>query len=289
MVLLELCFVAAFGGVLGARLMHVAVEPLADSPLDSYEVDRALSLIDCLVDDPLQERLRTAFSAQRVSSVWAFIVRMPPGTPRLLAIEQAEHDPSVVPASLWYRSRPLEVFAVWRGGLAYFGGLVFAVVFGLLLARNSQLPLGQILDLAAPALMLGLSIGRIGCFLGGCCYGKICGEHWWAHSSSWVGVGDSSDPRYPTALFSVLNAAMLFFLLRWFLGCKKVAGEVWLALFVLYSPGRFLIESVRDDPRGGGAGFSATQICILLTGPVALIGWIHLRLRARKPQASLHS
>jgi len=69
--------------------------------------------------------------------------------------------------------RPLvSMFAVWQGGLEFYGGVIFAIPVIVLYSRHYKLPIRPSLDIVAIALMLGLSFGRMGCFLNGCCFGK---------------------------------------------------------------------------------------------------------------------
>jgi phosphatidylglycerol:prolipoprotein diacylglycerol transferase len=69
--------------------------------------------------------------------------------------------------------RPLvSMFAVWQGGLEFYGGVIFAIPVIVLYSRRHKLPIRPCLDIVAIALMLGLSSGRMGCFLNGCCFGK---------------------------------------------------------------------------------------------------------------------
>ncbi|MFO7899633.1 MAG: prolipoprotein diacylglyceryl transferase [Planctomycetota bacterium] len=69
-----------------------------------------------------------------------------------------------------------QVFAIWRGGLVFYGGLVLATVGLIAYIRKKKLPLRRLADAAAPAIMLGLGFGRIGCFLNGCCWGAVAPE-----------------------------------------------------------------------------------------------------------------
>jgi len=72
-----------------------------------------------------------------------------------------------------YRDDPLSVFAVWQGGLVYLGGVILAIIVVLLYLRLRHLPVRTYMDVLSIGLMLGLSFGRIGCFLNGCCFGKV--------------------------------------------------------------------------------------------------------------------
>ncbi len=71
-----------------------------------------------------------------------------------------------------FRSSPLEVFAIWQGGLELAGGVVAAIIVIVFYLRYHKLPIRRYLDVLAIGLMLALVFGRIGCFLNGCCYGK---------------------------------------------------------------------------------------------------------------------
>ncbi|MFC1605051.1 prolipoprotein diacylglyceryl transferase [Planctomycetota bacterium] len=75
--------------------------------------------------------------------------------------------------------RPLaSMFAVWQGGLEFYGGVIFAIPVIVLYSRHHKLPIRPCLDIVAIALMLGLSFGRLGCFLNGCGFGKPTDLPW---------------------------------------------------------------------------------------------------------------
>lgn len=70
------------------------------------------------------------------------------------------------------------VFAVWEGGLEFYGGVICAIVVIILYLWRHKLPIRRFLDILAIGLMLGLAFGRIGCFLNGCCFGKPTDLPW---------------------------------------------------------------------------------------------------------------
>ncbi|MCK4294495.1 MAG: prolipoprotein diacylglyceryl transferase [Planctomycetes bacterium] len=71
-----------------------------------------------------------------------------------------------------FEGRLASIFAVWEGGLEFYGGVIFAIPVIVLCLLHHKLPIRRYLDILAIGLMLGLAFGRIGCFLNGCCFGK---------------------------------------------------------------------------------------------------------------------
>jgi len=277
--LIDICIAAILGGLIGGRILHVVAEPLPAHPLQAGEVERLRERAPEL-DPVLQGHLNSALAKRPVPAVWLFLVEMPEGQARAEALRLVETDAQNVPVWLWYRTHPSHIPQFWRGGLAYFGGLILAVILCVIATLKHGLPLRRIADITAPAIILGLVFGRLGCFLGGCCYGSVCEAAWWATPPSWYPAPVGGVPRYPTAFASALFALGLFFALRWIRRRRAFEGEVFLAMLVLYAPGRFVIEALRADPRGGAGGLSTTQLLVLLSGAPALALWVAGRLRA---------
>lgn len=71
-----------------------------------------------------------------------------------------------------------EVFAIWEGGIVLYGGVLGGLAAGLFRAYRLKIPILATCDAIAPSIALGLAIGRIGCFLNGCCYGDPCQLPW---------------------------------------------------------------------------------------------------------------
>jgi phosphatidylglycerol:prolipoprotein diacylglycerol transferase len=181
---------------------------------------------------------------------------------------------------------------LWRGGLAYYGGFVFAAVFGLWYGRKHRLGMGRVADLTAPWVAFGLALTRVGCFLNGCCYGKRTDVPWGArfplHSvvhefqekAHLVGPTDPSLPVHPTQLYlaalNLLTFAVLYFVIR---PRKRFHGAVFAWLLILKGVFRSIVEIWRDDERGVffGGVLSTSQ---LISIPLVALGiWILLRGR----------
>jgi phosphatidylglycerol---prolipoprotein diacylglyceryl transferase len=195
-----------------------------------------------------------------------------------------------------YREDPWQLFSLdfLRSGGVFYGGLIGAVLTGYLLARRYKLPWWKTADAFAPGIALGQSIGRLGCFSAGCCWGKPTHLPWGVHFTEQghdiTGVplyDDHANPLYlhPTQLYEAGATLLFFFFLLWLHRRKRFSGQVILFYAVLYSTARFLIEFVRDDPRGDIiglttlTGLSTSQMISLIVG---ISGLIILILRWRR-------
>ena len=107
-----------------------------------------------------------------------------------------------------------DTFKIWEGGLVFYGGLFGGAIVGFWWVRSEKWPLSYTFDLVAPYILLGHAIGRVGCFLNGCCYG-IVDDHW---GMVFPG-GEDSLPHLPTQLWEMAGDLALFFILlavrRW--------------------------------------------------------------------------
>ncbi len=183
------------------------------------------------------------------------------------------------------------VLEVWRGGLAYYGGFIFATAFGLYFARKHRMGMWKVADLCAPWIAFGLALSRLGCFLNGCCYGKITNVPWavrfpmgspaWEaqHDAHLIGDHAPALPVHPTEIYlSLLNLATfltLYFVIR---RRKRFDGQVFAWLLILYGVVRSFVEIWRDDDRGVLFGWLSTSQIISL--PLIALG-IYLLVRHR--------
>jgi phosphatidylglycerol:prolipoprotein diacylglycerol transferase len=139
----------------------------------------------------------------------------------------------------------LEIFAVYHGGLVYYGGLIGATLAGILYVRLKKLPLWKLADVLAPSIALGHAFGRIGCLLNGCCYGRVCHLPWAIHFPQ----GHETYPNgvHPTEIYeSALNLA-LYAALVWLYRRKKFDGQVFAAYLMSYAVLRSFVELFRGD------------------------------------------
>ncbi len=155
---------------------------------------------------------------------------------------------------------------IWEGGLVFYGGAIAATVVAWVMARNRHLAMGIIADLFAPGLALGHGIGRVGCFLAGCCYGKTCaptgvaarlGLRFPPESVAHAdlvrhGLLAPSEPLTPalapTQLYEAAGDLGIFLGLSWLARRKPGRGTVALAYACAYAALRFGVEIFRGDP-----------------------------------------
>jgi phosphatidylglycerol:prolipoprotein diacylglycerol transferase len=180
----------------------------------------------------------------------------------------------------------------WAGGLTYYGGLVFSAIVGVWLLKRDRFPVWKAVDLGSVGIAIGLGFGRIGCLLAGCCFGLPSDSSWALSfpprspaSEAQFKLGDLpsaaawSHPVLPTqvaeSLMSFAVAAVCLFYLQ---SRKKYDGQVFVWFLGLYALGRFAIEFVRADDRGGLFGLSTSQLIGL--GIVAIAFAMH-RWRSR--------
>ncbi len=139
----------------------------------------------------------------------------------------------------FYLQNPLEIFMLQHGGMAWFGGLILGTAAGFVYLKRRHLPVLKILDLIIPFVALGQAIGRIGCFLNGCCFGKI--------SEYGVYFPSLHEVRLPTQIYSSFLLLFIFVILRYLQDKKHKPGVIVASYMFLYSLKRFFIESLRGD------------------------------------------
>jgi len=138
---------------------------------------------------------------------------------------------------------PAYLFALTDGsisGLMWYGGFAGGFLAFLFYILKRRLNFWNIADILAPFAALGYAIVRIGCFLNGCCYGKV------SHSVFTVVFPYLDDlPRYPTQIFSSAINLLIFGLLLWYYPQRRFSGEVFIIYLLSYSVYRFTIEFFR--------------------------------------------
>ena len=186
----------------------------------------------------------------------------------------------------YYSENPAEIFslATLRSGGVYYGGFLMAAIVGISLVRYQKQPVWKMTDIFSPGIALGQSIGRLGCFAAGCCYGRpttslfgMTFKNPYSHDT--VGV-PLNIPLHPAQLYEAATNLVIFFLLWGALKKKSFQGQVFILYLVFYSASRFVIEFFRGDPERGflfdGLLSTSQFISLLLMGWAAIL---YVRLR----------
>jgi phosphatidylglycerol---prolipoprotein diacylglyceryl transferase len=140
----------------------------------------------------------------------------------------------------YYLNNPLEIPMLQYGGLVWYGGLFMGTLAGVSYLKKNNLPVYKVADLFVPFLALGQAIGRIGCFLNGCCFGKIS-EHYGLYSEAQKLL------LVPTQIYSSLLLILIFIVLRFMQDRPHKDGEIFYAYLLFYSTKRFFVEFWRGD------------------------------------------
>ena len=153
----------------------------------------------------------------------------------------------------YYLRHPREIFYFWQGGFVFYGGFLFAYPAAYFYVRKLKLTFWLWHDTLAPVLALGYAMGRIACFLVGCCYGRVC-DLPWAVPTKQIHVASETLTtlyRHPTQLYASFTEFLILGILLWFEKKKPRLGFVFLLWVLLHSANRFAMEIFRADPRGG--------------------------------------
>jgi len=180
---------------------------------------------------------------------------------------------------LYYLLNPLEILAVWQGGMSFHGGLLGVIVAMLWFARTRKRPFLQVMDFVAPCVPTGLAAGRVGNFINGELWGRVADP-----SLPWGmvfrGAGDL--PRHPSQVYQFLLEGLLLFVVLWLFALKdRPIGQVSGAFSLGYGVFRFAAEFFREPDAHLGLlslGMSMGQwLCV----PMILGGlWLLLRNRS---------
>lgn len=152
----------------------------------------------------------------------------------------------------FYFNHPLEIIILQHGGLSWFGGFILGTAAAIYYLKKRKFSVLKTLDIFAPYLALAQGIGRLGCFLNGCCYGKVsvCGIYSPLHNQTLI----------PTQLYSSLALILIFIFLRYLQSKPLHEGTIICSYLVLYSVKRFIIEFFRNDNHVFMFGLTLFQI-----------------------------
>jgi phosphatidylglycerol:prolipoprotein diacylglycerol transferase len=167
-----------------------------------------------------------------------------------------------------YFTHPLEIFAVWRGGMSFHGGLLGVITATVIFCRRRKLPILSIGDVLVTSAPIGLGLGRLGNFINGELWGRVTDVPW-----GMVFPGGGPLPRHPSQLYeAILEGPLLFLLLYGLHRLKVTQGIPFFCFFIAYGMFRFLVEFVRQPDAQLGFLWGGATMGQLLSLPMIVFG-----------------
>ena len=181
----------------------------------------------------------------------------------------------------YYLQHPLEVLAVWQGGMAFHGGLLGVIVACAVFARRHRLSFLQLTDFVAPLVPAGLAAGRLGNFINGELWGRATDLPW----AMVFPQSGTSVARHPSQLYQFAGEGLLLFAVLWLYSSRpRAVGRVSGLFLAGYGTLRFLAEFAREPDAFLGLLAGGLSMGQLLSVPMVALG-LYLLLR-RAPPAS---
>ncbi len=182
----------------------------------------------------------------------------------------------------YYLANPLEIVAVWKGGMSFHGGLLGVLVAALWTARKWKVPPLEVFDLAAAVAPLGLFFGRVANFINAELWGRPTDVPW---AVIFPNAGDV--PRHPSQLYeAALEGLLLFAVLQalaWRIDESRKRGLLSGVFLLGYGLARIFVEFFREPDPQLGYLLGFITMGQLLSLPLVLAGlWLLLRLRGAR-------
>lgn len=147
-----------------------------------------------------------------------------------------------------YLRDPLEIFALWHGGMSFHGGLIGCIVSGFIFFKRYRIDFWMLADLIVVTAPIGLGLGRLGNFINGELYGRVTDVPW-----AMVFPDGGPLPRHPSQLYEFFLEGPCLFLILWYLKDRvSKKGAISAAFLLFYGIFRFIVEFFREpDPQVG--------------------------------------
>ena len=168
----------------------------------------------------------------------------------------------------YYINQPIEIIALWKGGMSFHGGFLGVVIAMILLAKKYKVSLLSILDFIAPLVPLGLAFGRIGNF--------INAELWGRPTHFFLGMifpNVDNLARHPSQLYECFLEGFILFIALWLYSKqKRGTGKISAVFLMLYGTFRFLVEFSREPDHFLGLLFLNLSMGQWLSIPMLIAG-----------------
>jgi phosphatidylglycerol---prolipoprotein diacylglyceryl transferase len=173
-----------------------------------------------------------------------------------------------------FLANPLEIFAVWHGGMSFHGGFLGVIIGAWIFARKNNVRLDRLLDLGGAAVPIGLGLGRLANFVNGELYGRISDVPW-----AIVFPDGGPFPRHPSQLYEAVLEGLILFGVAFFATHKLNALQrpgLTAGIFATgYSASRIIVEFFREPDVQIGYIFGFITMGMVLSLPLLAVGvWL---------------
>ncbi|MBO6517172.1 MAG: prolipoprotein diacylglyceryl transferase [Bacteroidia bacterium] len=180
-----------------------------------------------------------------------------------------------------YTEDPSKLLNITGGGFVFYGSVIFVVPVLVWWLKRKKIAIRPFLDVIAFVGPIAQGFGRVGCFLAGCCHGKVCHNAFGVTYTHPESLADPlNTPLYPTQLFDIFINLIIFATLFWLEKRKQFAGQLMLVYMMMYAVGRSINEVYRGDEERGfvfGGWLSHSQFIAILIFGLCVFAWVRWR------------
>lgn len=176
------------------------------------------------------------------------------------------------------------VFKNFGEGFVIYGAIIAGMLSIYIYCRRKKWNIVKVLDAVVPGVAIAQGFGRIGCFLAGCCYGAETSCKLSVVFPN-VSLAPAGVHLHPTQIYSSIFDFLLGVFLLWYSKKDNKEGRVFSMYLIIYSIGRFLVEFLRNDPRGNVGVFSTSQFISIFMFFIGLFIFKLDKFRGRKSKS----
>jgi phosphatidylglycerol---prolipoprotein diacylglyceryl transferase len=166
----------------------------------------------------------------------------------------------------YYMEHPLEMIAIWQGGMSFHGALIGTLIGGIIYCHKTKADKLLISDMVVATAPIGLGLGRIGNFINAELYGRMTDVPW-----AMVFPGEAV-PRHPSQLYEFFLEGIVLFTILWLVKDRVRKGTVTALFLILYGIFRSFVEFFREPDAQIGFIFSFLTMGQILSGLMIIAG-----------------